>query len=64
MSLNSYTIAYAVGYYYGRAFPADAPIDMKEEDLAITSNQGFQDGLLAGRHDYVALDLTQEALSQ
>ncbi len=59
--MKAYTIAYAVGYYYGRAYPADEIIPLKDADLAVVNNQGFQDGLSAGRHDYMALDLPAEA---
>ncbi len=61
MSMNAYTIAYAVGYYYGRAYPSNEQVQMPEEDQAVVKNQGFQDGFIAGRHDFEKLDLPREA---
>lgn len=63
--MNPYTIAYAIGYYYGRAYSADADVPLPEHDMYHRQNQGFTDGLAAGRRDFQEVDLpiiaTQEA---
>lgn len=63
--MNPYTIAYAIGYYYGRAYSADEYIAMPEHDMYHRQNQGFVDGLAAGRRDFQEVDLpiiaTQES---
>lgn len=60
MTSNAYTLAYACGYFYGRAYGEDAEI--KEEDAVYRSNQGFLHGLEAGRMDFEAIDLVDQAL--
>ena len=58
---NTYTKAFAIGYYYGRGCLTD--IDMPSEDQAYQSHQGFKDGLAAGRNDFIEIDLPIAALS-
>jgi hypothetical protein len=62
--MNPYSIAFAIGYYYGRAFPADAQIAMPPEDQSRASNKGFYDGLAAGRRDYGDVDLPIAAMAE
>ena len=62
--MNPYTIAYAIGYYYGRAYSADADVELPEADMYHRSNQGFVDGLEAGRRDFQDVDLPVIALKQ
>ncbi len=64
MSNNTYTVAYAVGYYYGRAFPEDSYENMPPVDITLKDTQGFRDGLAAGRHDFEVIDLTTQALAE
>lgn len=61
---NPYTIAFAIGYFYGRAYPTDAATIMPEHDLYHREHQGFIDGLNEGRRDYQDVDLPIIALSQ
>ncbi len=62
--MNSYTIAYAIGYYYGRAYSADADVPMPDHDMYHRQNQGFTDGLEAGRRDFEDVDLPIIALQE
>lgn len=62
--MNPYSTAYAIGYYYGRAFPVDAEVTLPEEDQSKANNQGFYDGLAAGRRDYSEVDLPVAALAE
>jgi len=55
--MNPYAIAFAIGYYYGRAFPRDAEVALPAADEYHRGNQGFEDGLAAGRRDYEDVDL-------
>lgn len=59
--MNPYSIAFAIGYYYGRAFPRDAEVVMSEQDMYHRSNAGFDAGLEAGRRDFEQLDLPAAA---
>ncbi len=54
---NPYTIAYAIGYYYGRAYSADADVPLPEHDMYHRQNLGFTHGLEAGRRDFQEVDL-------
>lgn len=62
--MNPYSIAYAVGYYYGRSYGPNELIDLPENDLCYSTNQGFEDGVAAGRRDYAEVDLPIVALAQ
>lgn len=63
MTKDPYTLAYARGYYYGRAFCGIEPVtDMSDEDLIWRDSVGFRDGLEAGKNDFQTLDLPHEAL--
>lgn len=62
MTKDPYTLAYARGYYYGRAYCGIEPItDMSTEDLCWRDSVGFLDGLEAGKNDFQTLDLPKEA---
>jgi len=61
--MNPYAIAFAIGYYYGRAFPRDAYVTLPAADEYHRGNQGFEDGLEAGRRDYEDVDLPLVALA-
>lgn len=61
--MNPYAIAFAIGYYYGRAFPRDAEVILPSHDEYHRGNQGFEDGLEAGRRDYEQVDLPLVALA-
>ena len=62
--MNPYAIAYAIGYFYGRAYPRDVNIPLPEEDQSRVDSNGFHDGLEAGRRDYEAIDLPLVALAE
>jgi len=62
--MNPYTIAFAIGYYYGRAYPRDDTPVMSDADMYHRNNKGFEDGLAAGRRDFEELDLVAAAESQ
>lgn len=62
--MNPYTMAFAIGYFYGRAYPTQVEPTMPVQDLYHRENQGFTDGLEAGRRDYREIDLPLEALAQ
>jgi hypothetical protein len=65
MTRNPYTLAYARGYYYGRAYCGQEPeTPMSMEDLYWRDTVGFNDGLAAGKRDFQDLDLTAQAMSQ
>ena len=55
--MNPYAIAFAIGYFYGRAYSADQDVLLPAQDLYHKSNQGFADGLEAGRRDFQDIDL-------
>lgn len=61
--MNPYAIAFAVGYYYGRAFPSylSHEIIVPEQDMGHRSNVGFDDGFKAGQRDFQEVDLPIEA---
>ena len=61
-STSSYTRAYAVGYYYGRALQ-NTGATMPEEDLALKDHTGFQLGVEDGFRDFQDIDLTNQALT-
>lgn len=61
--MNPYAIAYSIGYYYGRAYPRDAEVALPAADEYHRGNQGFEDGLEAGRRDYEQVDLPLVALA-
>jgi hypothetical protein len=63
--MNPYSIAYAVGYFYGRSrgyIPTGS--DLPQEDEALMLNQGFNAGFEAGQRDYQAIDLSKQAVSE
>ena len=63
MTKDPYTLAYARGYYYGRAFCGiELDVIMSVEDITWRDSLGFKDGLEAGKNDFQALDLPNEAL--
>jgi len=55
--MNTYAIAYSIGYFYGRAYPIDQDVPLPPQDLYHRQNQGFTDGLEAGRRDFQDIDL-------
>lgn len=55
--MNAYMVAFAIGYYYGRAHPTGEGMPMPLEDIYHRSNQGFDDGLAAGQRDFQNIDL-------
>jgi hypothetical protein len=61
--MNPYTLAFAVGYFYGRN---NSPEDvvLPEHDIYYRANQGFADGLEIGRRDFQDIDLPIIALDQ
>ena len=62
---HPYTLAYARGYYYGRAFGGnELESKLSIEDLYWRESAGFLDGLEAGRKDFEDLDLTAAAMAQ
>jgi len=62
--MNPYAIAFAIGYFYGRAYSADQDVLLPAQDLYHKSNQGFADGLAAGRRDYGDVDLPIAAMAE
>lgn len=60
-----YITAYAVGYFYGRAYPSYEADDitMPEQDHCYRDSLGFKDGFVAGRRDFESIDLPLEVLS-
>jgi hypothetical protein len=62
--MNPYTLAFAIGYYYGRAYPRDAHPALSDADMYHSTNKGFDDGLAAGRRDFEEVDLVAAAESQ
>jgi len=61
---HPYTVAFAIGYFYGRAHDAAAGITMPEHDMYHRSNAGFTAGLEAGRRDFQEIDLPLVALQE
>lgn len=63
--MNTYALSYAVGYFYGRAYPPHAAGDivLPTQDQYHRQNAGFKDGFEAGQRDYQNIDLPTEALS-
>lgn len=59
----TYTNAFALGYYYGRTFPADANLELQEQDMALYNNAGFASGFERGQIDFQEIDLPKIALS-
>ncbi len=56
--MNPYAMAFAIGYFYGRAYPAaDQMPKLPAQDQYHSENQGFVDGLAAGRRDFQDVDL-------
>lgn len=56
--MNPYSVAYAVGYYYGRSRGfVPSGHDLPVEDRALEENQGFKDGFAAGVRDYQDVDV-------
>ncbi len=64
MLSTPYNIAFAIGYYYGRAHPTSEEVVIAEQDMYHRANQGFEDGLTAGRRDFCDVDLPIQALAQ
>lgn len=62
--MNPYAIAYAIGYFYGRSYRPHEEIVLPPEDMVHRENQGFADGLAAGRRDFEEIDLPIIALAQ
>ena len=59
---HPYTLAYARGYYYGRAFCGiELEAKISEEDVYWRNTVGFRDGLEAGKIDFQMMDLPQAA---
>jgi hypothetical protein len=63
MNANAYNRAFAVGYFYGRAYTANEMPVMPTEDLVFRGTSGFGAGLVAGREDFQEVDLPRAALS-
>lgn len=61
--MTPYAIAFAVGYYYGRAYPRDAEVTLPAADECYRSSEGFTDGLEVGRGDYENVDLPLIAMA-
>jgi hypothetical protein len=55
--MKPFTTAYAIGYYYGRAYPNEACPDMPDADLLYRNTISFHAGLERGRADYQDVDL-------
>jgi hypothetical protein len=51
--MTPYTIAYAIGYYYGRS----GAIAIAEQDRYHRENVGFDAGFDAGQRDFQDIDL-------
>ena len=62
--MNPYTIAFAIGYYYGRAYPYDAMPRLPEADIPYAGTHGFIAGLERGQHDFGEVDLVTAAEAQ
>jgi len=62
--MNAYAMAFAIGYYYGRAYGGIANVTLPEHDIYHKNNQGFSDGLVAGRRDFQEIDLPILAMEQ
>jgi hypothetical protein len=62
--MNPYTVAYAIGYFYGRSYSADTEVSLPEHDLYHKGNQGFTDGLAAGKRDFEEVDLPIIAMQE
>lgn len=62
--MNPYTIAFTIGYFYGRAYSTDSDVTLPEADMVHKTNRGFTDGLQAGRRDFQAIDLPIAAMAQ
>ena len=62
--MNPYTLAFAIGYFYGRAYPRDAYPTLPLADIHHSTNKGFEDGLAAGRRDFEEVDLVADAEAQ
>lgn len=63
--MTPYSIAYAVGYFYGRSrgyIPTGS--DLPQEDESLLQNQGFNAGFEAGQRDYQAIDLVGQAVNE
>jgi len=59
---HPYTLAYARGYYYGRAYCGQEINSLiSEEDMYWRDTVGFRDGLEAGKRDFQEVDLPFEA---
>lgn len=63
--MTPYTTAYAVGYFYGRAYPSSdrSDITMPEQDYCYRNTVGFKNGFEAGQRDFERIDLSLEALA-
>jgi len=57
-------MAFAVGYYYGRAGGGIGDVTLAEHDIGYKKNQGFLNGLSVGTSDFLEVDLPAIALSQ
>lgn len=60
--MNPYSIAYALGYFYGRAH-GTIPV-LPEQDEYHAKNAGFNDGFAAGMRDWQDVDLPRAALDE
>ena len=56
--MKPFTTAYAIGYYYGRAYPNEAYPDMPDADLLYRNTIAFHAGLERRREDSHDVDLT------
>jgi len=63
-NMNTYTLAFGIGYYYGRAFPRDAMPILAEVDMPYAETFGFAAGLERGRSDFEEVDLVAVAEAQ
>ena len=62
--MNPYTLAFGIGYYYGRAYPRDEMPILAEADMPYAGTYGFIAGLERGRRDFEEIDLVVAAETQ
>jgi hypothetical protein len=53
--MNQYTIAFAIGYFYGRTYGPDPDLKVRVEDAVYMNTQAFNQGLARGREDLLAI---------
>ena len=60
---NFYNRAYAVGYFYGRAYSGtNVQVSYTTEDLPLINTKPFMDGMIAGVKDFEEIDLPVYAM--